>query len=142
MQAHILICDLYNLNKCYYYPTFSITVLGYTYPFCLYRTIIMGYQNQTILWLYNTCVFKSYEIRLVQGAVTSTINNNDAIQKTSPLPFNKKKNGSCHFVEPALEQMVNKFWELDSFEKEAVITQDDALCGRIFVDRHKRSKAR
>jgi hypothetical protein len=31
-----------------------------------------------------------------------------------------KKNGSCHFVEPALEQMVNKFWELDSFEKETV----------------------
>jgi hypothetical protein len=51
-----------------------------------------------------------------------------------------KKNGSCHFVEPALEQMVNKFWELDSFEKETVITQDDALCERIFVDRHKRSK--
>jgi hypothetical protein len=43
-------------------------------------------------------------------------------------------------VEPALEQMVNKFWELDSFEKETVITQDDALCERIFVDRHKRSK--
>jgi hypothetical protein len=51
-----------------------------------------------------------------------------------------KKNGSCHFVEPALEQMVNKFWELDSFEKETVITQDDALCERIFVDRYKRSK--
>jgi hypothetical protein len=47
-----------------------------------------------------------------------------------------KKNGSCRFV----EQMVNKFWELDSFEKETVITQDDALCERIFVDRHKRSK--
>jgi hypothetical protein len=61
MQAHILICDLYNLNKCYYYPTFSYSVLGYTYPFCLYRTIII-----------------------------------------------------------ALEQMVNKFWELDSFEKETV----------------------
>jgi hypothetical protein len=46
----------------------------------------------------------------------------------------------CHFVQPALEQMVNKFWELDSFKNETIINQDDALCEKIFADHHKRSK--
>jgi hypothetical protein len=46
----------------------------------------------------------------------------------------------CHFVQPALEQMVNKFWELDSFKNETIINQDEALCEKIFADHHKRSK--
>jgi hypothetical protein len=46
----------------------------------------------------------------------------------------------CHFVQPALEQMVNKFWELDSFKNETIINQDDALCEKIFADHQKRSK--
>ena len=46
--------------------------------------------------------------------------------------------GTCHYIQPTLEQLVGKFWELDNFQNSIVQTADEVLCERIFMEGHKR----